>query len=498
MERLERLHPQWKKFKRVFVSLCSIRKPVSPGHLLYLSLALLSLQCEGSISGFQNADDSDSERSFALGNEDTAPESSMTILDSSLVSSPERQAPPNDLAGVDTSDAIQLSEQNVERPQSNAESTPDGAPDREPDCLSLTTQWFQAPQLLHREWSVLSGPSGCPRVAQLVLPRGSTWQVTIRSLPPEGTALITSPLSLINPSPEGIEAQEQSGPAMNSGRLSLTIEAHRGGLYGLFLQGLSEGDVQVLLSCLSACDRQSTRSPIVLIHGYAGVETYFGFLSYFFGIHELLSKAGFHVFIPSLSPFEDSNQRADQLWAQLERFLDEKGLLTANLIAHSQGGLDARILLSDPHRRRRVTTLTTLATPHRGIPLQFVQFFSIHDFSPEAMTRFNERYPDPLDFPIFSWIFRSCQPLDFSCQRESRGEVVDPLLIGTHLLLARFGENDGLVPTESMRWGQTLGIHFADHLDQVGQIADPPQAEDAFDHYAFYLSEARRLAEGGW
>jgi len=52
-----------------------------------------------------------------------------------------------------------------------------------------------------------------------------------------------------------------------------------------------------------------------------------------------------------------------------------------------------------------------------------------------------------------------------------------------------------VVSVESARWGSFLGELPADHMDEVGQIAD--LAHPAFDASAFYVDEARRLSAAG-
>jgi hypothetical protein len=84
------------------------------------------------------------------------------------------------------------------------------------------------------------------------------------------------------------------------------------------------------------------------------------------------------------------------------------------------------------------------------------------------------------------------------CIANSDGEVVDVLLGASYTLLLRFGENDGIVPTENMIWGEHLGMLYADHFDEVGQIADLNLPIDPFDHRDFYRSEMERLAEAGF
>jgi len=111
------------------------------------------------------------------------------------------------------------------------------------------------------------------------------------------------------------------------------------------------------------------------------------------------------------------------------------------------------------------------------------------------MDTFNRAHPDDERVRYFSWSFRSCRTLQFGCRGDSDGETVDAFLVASHLLLSRFGDNDGVVPTDSMPWGEHLGLRFADHFDEVGQIADRERDGDPFAHRAFYRDEAYRLAD---
>jgi len=252
------------------------------------------------------------------------------------------------------------------------------------------------------------------------------------------------------------------------------------------------------LTCLSGCDQRATRYPIVLIHGYAGVDEYFGVLDYFYRVPDYIRAQGYDVYVPSLSPIARSEDRAQQLSRYLDDVQASTGARRFNLIGHSQGGLDARVLISDLGlgEHDRVASLTTIATPHQGIPINFTDFFSIQDFSAEYLQQFNERYPDHPAVRYFSWSARTCTLLELSCLREQSNEVVTPFLLASYTLLRLFGPNDGLIPTANMIYGEHLGELNADHFDQIGQIADRDRGP--FVHRPFYLNEAHRLKNLGF
>jgi pimeloyl-ACP methyl ester carboxylesterase len=178
----------------------------------------------------------------------------------------------------------------------------------------------------------------------------------------------------------------------------------------------------------------------VLVHGYFGTDQFFGLLDYFHDVPERLRSAGYDVTTPVTDAFNWSEARAAQLAVQVDAVLARTGARKVNLLGHSQGGMDARVLVSGLGYADRVASVTTVATPHRGTPLLTVFHAS---------------------------------------------------------LSLRVGDNDGFVPTASMVWGEHLGVLPADHLDEIGQIADPAFVGDPFDHRAFYRSEAERLAAAG-
>lgn len=343
----------------------------------------------------------------------------------------------------------------------------------------------------------------CARNAHvMVAPRGATWTVYAEALPPDARLVVRDahwfatltggvapePLAYSDAAGSDGFAEVSFSPRV-SGEHVLTIERDRRAV---------DDPARVQVRCDAGCDRRASRYPIVLVHGYAGVDSYFGVLDYFYDVYPLLTDAGYAVYRPVTSPIATSVRRAEELAPQIDAILAETGARRVNLIGHSQGGLDARVLVSGMGYADRVASITTVSTPHRGIPLVLIDFASVMDFSPENMEVFNLAYPDAPEVAYYSWSARTCGLLDFGCQRESDGETVDPLFVATYALLSRFGENDGLVPTDSMPWGEHLGLIFADHVDSVGQIADGVRANDPFDHRAFYRGEAARLADAGF
>ena len=285
--------------------------------------------------------------------------------------------------------------------------------------------------------------------------------------------------------------------------------------------------------------------PIALVHGFSGFNS-LGPLEYFFAVVDDLAEAGeTQIFTPVLPPYNSVEERATFLQEAIVDILNETGAAKVHLIAHSQGGLDARYIISVLGMAPHIASLTTIATPHRGTPLadyvlnlpensldpvartlawvigalespdaggdhendnwQHDMDKSAHSLSAATRSAYNDAYPDDPRVPIFSVAAVSnLQTADEICANSEWGElrrfdVIEPLLVGTATVLSgwnpfRRRPNDGIVPTASMPWGHFLGCVPADHFDQVGQIADmTPHLISGFDHRTLYRDLVARL-----
>jgi triacylglycerol lipase len=239
-----------------------------------------------------------------------------------------------------------------------------------------------------------------------------------------------------------------------------------------------------------------TRHPIVLAHGWGGLE---GLLpvrlgySYFRGIPDALRARGHEVHIASVSPTASIELRAKQLADQISR-IDRR----VNIIAHSMGGLDARLALSRFGLHEHVASLTTIGTPHHGTPLADAAFVlgewrrsrgllnrlglnvdGVYDVSTARMKEFNREVPDAPGVLYTNVV--AAVDLDV-------GGVHAMLSYGHRYLLRTVGENDGVVPAVSQVWGETLEEVDADHWAQIGWFAQ-------FDVHGFYARIAQCLIE---
>lgn len=119
--------------------------------------------------------------------------------------------------------------------------------------------------------------------------------------------------------------------------------------------------------CIFNCTYTKTKYPIVLEHGLAGFNSLFGVYSYWFGIVDDLEDGGATVFTTTVSQFNSTAARGEQLIDQIETITAITGKPKVNIIGHSHGGLDARYVAAV--RPDLVASVTTVATPHKGAAL---------------------------------------------------------------------------------------------------------------------------------
>lgn len=295
--------------------------------------------------------------------------------------------------------------------------------------------------------------------------------------------------------------------------------------------------------------RRGPPYPVVFVHGMAGFDALkVGGLSmdYFGNTVQDLTERGEEVFRVVLPPFDSSDVRAKELERQLQDILLRTNASKLNLIAHSQGGLDARLLISPGGLGwgDRIGTLVTVSTPHRGTKVANVVAGvenglpdsvskgvfdglagllsrSVYDVQNDAHLRaqleelteghlegtFNPRYPDDARVRYLSWAGRSNLHAGLSvCDGATydnepwKLDVLLPLFSGA-VVATEWGlppkVSDGLVTVESAKWGTFQGCIPGDHLDEVGM----PNANDVdlslFDSKQFYRDMVAELRAHG-
>ena len=285
--------------------------------------------------------------------------------------------------------------------------------------------------------------------------------------------------------------------------------------------------------------------PIVLHHGFFGFEK-IGPLDYFWKVKPALEAAGHVVVLSKVDPFNSTRKvRGPQLLKQVQQVLAGTGAGKVNIIAQSQGGLDARYVAAK--LPDRVAAVMTIGTPHLGTPIAdvllkktpgfsqtlakaFVKavarpFYgdiskdtdliaALESMSTASTAAFNAAYPDLPSVRYYSVGGRSnlrqAADVCFSPKTppwikkyDGAKDPIDPLLLPTNQLLEQSllspKPNDGMVQVAAARWGTWLGCVPADHFDLVGHMfGDHPGLGNPFDYIAFYRAVAQFLVDQGF
>jgi triacylglycerol lipase len=139
------------------------------------------------------------------------------------------------------------------------------------------------------------------------------------------------------------------------------------GLAGCAAQDIDSGTDSDSEQLATVVDYAKTRHPIVLLPGILGFERMLGFIEYFPAIAEALADGGADVFVASGSKANTSEVRAAQIIPQLEEIKAITGAQRLNLVGHSQGAVDARVIAGQ--RPDLVASVTSVGGPHQGAAL---------------------------------------------------------------------------------------------------------------------------------
>lgn len=290
--------------------------------------------------------------------------------------------------------------------------------------------------------------------------------------------------------------------------------------------------------------------PIVLAHGFFGFDELAGLpqVPYWYGVPEHLAEHGeTSVCVGEVDPFNDSTDRGLQLLEQAIACAEATGHAKVNIIGHSQGGLDARVVAS--LAPDLVASVTTIATPHHGTPVADIVvnavpgdgaaaivdwltqtlgaplwdeignetslFEAMAQMSTAGIAQFNATYPDVPGVLYTSVTGRTglhsggtaCEPGSpppplFITQWDDTLDTTDPLFLIPEGILSAgiFSQepNDGLVRVVDARWGEFLGCIPADHVDEVGHLlGDAAGLGNPWDHLEFYSALIAYLRERG-
>ena len=267
-----------------------------------------------------------------------------------------------------------------------------------------------------------------------------------------------------------------------------------------------------------------TKYPVLMVHGV-------GFRDlrrplYWGRIPSALEGIGTELFYGQQDCWARVEDNAKALKARIRQITDENGVEKVNIIAHSKGGLEARMAASCLGMDAQIASITTIGTPHRGsktidkllkapdalfniaafavdnwiglIGDTKPDFYAVcRDFSTQYAESFNRQNPDVPG--VFYQSFAGVMRTPLSDINLSTANLIVKLIEG---------DNDGLVSVGSARWGERFtlltgrtgrGVSHYDEIDfRRAALSSKGTGQGVADICEVYKDIVRDLAARGF
>ena len=258
--------------------------------------------------------------------------------------------------------------------------------------------------------------------------------------------------------------------------------------------------------------------PVLLIHGAGFRDKTLGFINYWGRIPKLFSKYGVRVYYGGTDAWGSIEKNAEIIKSKVNIILQKEKAEKINIIAHSRGGLEARYFISTLNMDHAVASLTTISTPHHGVKAmniaselpnglyKFCSFFvntwfrilgdknpdfflSSRQLSEKYCTEFNKNNPDKEN--VYYQSYAAMMKYFFS---DITFMIMNPIITFAD------GDNDGLCPVDSAKWGDfkgTITTQGVFGISHSGVIDLYRLNYKGMNLLGFYLNIMKELSEKG-
>jgi len=231
--------------------------------------------------------------------------------------------------------------------------------------------------------------------------------------------------------------------------------------------------------------------PIILAHGIArfdilirsdnDLET--DHLNYWKNIRKILKEKNYVSHHTHVGWAGNVNKRAEALADQVRAYIGDNHFTKVNIVAHSMGGLDARVAIAKFGLAPHIASLTTLHTPHHGSTFAdwgfetgaaglFTRLLELTGIDAEGFKDLTTTACETRNRELDDFENKNINGIKYFTYAgyQSADNIFLPLIPSYKIIKKREGRNDGLVSVRSAMWKKEFccGIDNFDHLNVLG------------------------------
>jgi triacylglycerol lipase len=272
---------------------------------------------------------------------------------------------------------------------------------------------------------------------------------------------------------------------------------------------------------------------IALVHGILGFDDTqgmaAGLVKYWGGLDGYLRSQGAKVTTPGSSAANSLPVRASQIKSAVSTWMASNGCTKVHLVGHSQGGLVIRYMVSNLSFASKTATVTSVNSLHKGAPMadivlgvipSWLQPFANSALSLLAQLVYRDGRPQDViamgqsltvnylkSFNTSSPNVSGMKYYSYGSSMMLADPIQHPIMALTHpitwaggLFYSMGGENDGVVPLSSQKWGTWKGTPadkwYATGVDHLQATNFAKSGQLYYDVQGWYLMIASNAKAG--